>query len=54
MGTQSDFAQMVDCVKKYQIVPVVDSVFPLSDAETAIQKMANSTQMGKIVLEVCE
>lgn len=50
MGTQEDFKAMLDLVNQHQIVPVVDEVFPLAEAEKAIRKMDDSTQFGKIVL----
>jgi zinc-binding alcohol dehydrogenase/oxidoreductase len=50
MGNQQDFAAMVDLINKHQIIPVVDEVFALADAQLAIDKMANCSQFGKIVL----
>lgn len=51
MGSNADFAAMISFVIQHEIVPVIDSVFPLEMAQTAIEKMGNSGQMGKIVLE---
>ncbi len=50
MGTNEEFKAMIDFVNQHQIVPVVDEVFPLADAEKAIRKMTHSSQFGKIVL----
>jgi zinc-binding alcohol dehydrogenase/oxidoreductase len=50
MGTQEDFKAMLNLVNEHKIVPVVDEVFDLADAEKAVQKMENSAQFGKIVL----
>ncbi len=50
MGTQEDFKAMLNQINKHKIVPVVDEVFALADAEKAIRKMDNSAQFGKIVL----
>jgi zinc-binding alcohol dehydrogenase/oxidoreductase len=50
MGTNDEFKAMVDFVNKHQIIPVVDEVFPLTDAGKAIDKMGDSSQFGKIVL----
>ncbi len=50
MGTQEDFKAMLDLVNEHKIVPVVDEVFALADAEKAIRKMDNSAQFGKIML----
>jgi NADPH:quinone reductase-like Zn-dependent oxidoreductase len=52
MGSPDDFKGMVDLVNKHKIIPVVDEVFPLANAQKAIDKMANSTQFGKLVLKV--
>jgi NADPH:quinone reductase-like Zn-dependent oxidoreductase len=51
MGSPDDFLAMVDFVNKHQIVPVLDEVFSLADADKAVNKMENSTQFGKIVLK---
>lgn len=51
MGTPTDFKNMLDFVDQHQIIPVVDEVFALADAAKAIQKMGESSQFGKIVLQ---
>jgi len=50
MGTGEEFNAMLNFVDEHKIVPVIDEVFPLADAEKAVRKMENSTQFGKIVL----
>lgn len=50
MGTKEDFEAMLNHINEHKIVPVVDEVFALADAEKAIRKMDNSAQFGKIVL----
>jgi zinc-binding alcohol dehydrogenase/oxidoreductase len=50
MGSNEEFKAMVDFVNEHKIIPVVDEVFPLADVEKAVQRMANSSQFGKIVL----
>ncbi|RYE27453.1 MAG: alcohol dehydrogenase, partial [Sphingobacteriaceae bacterium] len=50
MGTQEDFKNMLDLINEHKIVPVVDEVFALAEAEKAVRKMDNSAQFGKIVL----
>jgi zinc-binding alcohol dehydrogenase/oxidoreductase len=51
MGTQKDFAAMLDCVEKFNIKPIVDRVYPsLDQAQEAIAYMALGQQFGKIVL----
>lgn len=50
MGTQQDFKAMLELINQHKIVPVVDEVFPLAEAEKAVRKMDNPAQFGKIVL----
>lgn len=52
MGNNQEFADMIALVNQHKIVPVVDSVFNLSQAQQAIEKMEGSSQFGKIVLQV--
>lgn len=52
MGSNEEFAQMLSFVNQHKIIPVVDEVFPLSQAEQAIQKLKDSSQFGKVVLEI--
>jgi zinc-binding alcohol dehydrogenase/oxidoreductase len=51
MGNADDFNAMVNFINEHQIVPVVDEVFSMADAQKAINKMENSSQFGKIVLK---
>jgi zinc-binding alcohol dehydrogenase/oxidoreductase len=51
MGTTAEFKDMLALLNEKQIVPVVDEVFPLSDADKAVRKMEKSSQFGKIVLQ---
>lgn len=52
MGSPSEFKAMLAFVQKHEIVPVVDSVFPMSEGARAFEKMASGEQFGKIVLRV--
>jgi len=52
MGTREEFSQMLDFVSRHQIVPVVDSVFPLSEGNAAMERLGQSEQFGKIVLAI--
>lgn len=52
MGTDREFADMVSFVGRHQLVPVVDEVFALADAERALRKMDAGQQFGKLVLRV--
>jgi zinc-binding alcohol dehydrogenase/oxidoreductase len=50
MGTSEEFGAMVEFVNKHKIIPVIDEIFPLADAQQAVKKMENSSQFGKLVL----
>jgi NADPH:quinone reductase-like Zn-dependent oxidoreductase len=52
MGNEHDFKGMLELVKEHRIVPVIDEVFTLSQANAAIAKMENSSQFGKIVITI--
>jgi len=52
MGTPEDFALMMELVKEKRIQPVVDKVFPLADAQAALDRMSAAEQFGKIVLSI--
>ena len=52
MGNDEDFANMVQFVRDHKIKPVIDSVYPLEQAQQAIEKMERGEQFGKIVLKV--
>lgn len=52
MGSPDDFANMLKLVNEHQIVPVVDEVFPLAEAQKAVDKMGTSSQFGKLVISV--
>ena len=52
MGTPQDFAGMLNLVNTKRIVPVVDQVFALAEANAAVQRIRATEQFGKIVLAV--
>lgn len=52
MGTEAEFASMVQFVNQHQIHPVIDKTFALSDTEAALRYMDTGTQFGKIVLKI--
>ncbi len=52
MATDEEFKAMVEFVNKHQIVPAIDSVFPLAEGNRAIEKIAKSEQFGKVVLRI--
>jgi NADPH:quinone reductase-like Zn-dependent oxidoreductase len=50
MGTDQEFADMVAFVAQHRIVPVVDSVYPLSEGQAAFDRIGQGGQFGKVVL----
>jgi NADPH:quinone reductase-like Zn-dependent oxidoreductase len=52
MGTSADFAAVFDLVNSGRIKPVVDAVFPLSEARAAHERLEAGEQLGKIVLTI--
>ncbi len=54
MGSQEDFRRMLGTVSAQRLVPVIDSVCPLAEAESALDRLQQADQLGKIVLRVSE
>jgi len=52
MGATSEFLEMVRLYDERGILPVVDKVFGLGEANLAHQRMEESAQFGKIVLRI--
>lgn len=50
MGSDQDFLGMLALVNEKEIHPVIDQIFPLSEAEKAFDRMKAGDQLGKIVL----
>ncbi len=52
MGTKKDFEGAYELVKSGRAKPIVDEVFPLSEARAAHERMEAGDQLGKIVLTI--
>lgn len=52
MGTHAEFAGMLKLFRDGKVKPVVDAVFPLSEAGKALRRLEEKRQFGKIVLRV--
>lgn len=52
MGNDEEFAEMIQLVANYKIIPVVDSVFKMNEASNALEKMEQSSQFGKLVIQI--
>ena len=54
MGTRDEFLSMLDFVESRKLKPIVDSVYPLEQAEEAMRRMEKGDQFGKIVLKISQ
>ena len=52
MGTEREFSDMIAFTAAKQIVPVIDEILPIAEAERAMQKMNSGNQFGKIVFRI--
>lgn len=52
MGSENDFKGMLDLINQNQIIPIIDEVLPLSDAQRAFEKLEKNSQFGKIILSI--
>lgn len=52
MGSPSDFRVMLELVHHHKIRPAIDQVFPLAEGNEALSRMRESTQFGKLVLDI--
>jgi NADPH:quinone reductase-like Zn-dependent oxidoreductase len=52
MGTHTDFEAVLDLVVSGRAKPVIDKVFPLSEAQAAHERLEAGEQLGKIVLRI--
>jgi NADPH:quinone reductase-like Zn-dependent oxidoreductase len=52
MGTKTDFEGVYELVMSGLAKPIVDAVFPLSEARAAHERMEAGDQLGKIVLTI--
>jgi zinc-binding alcohol dehydrogenase/oxidoreductase len=52
MGSPTDFKKMLHFVTEHKIAPVIDRVYDLAEIRTAMERMDDALQFGKIVLRV--
>jgi len=52
MGSPVDFAAMAQLVEAKKLVPTVDSILSLAEADAALRRMEAGAQFGKIVLAI--
>ena len=54
MGSDSEFAAIVDELRTGKLKPVVDSVFPIAQGREAFERLESGEQFGKVVISVNE
>jgi NADPH:quinone reductase-like Zn-dependent oxidoreductase len=52
MGTQAEFAKVMDLVYSGKLTPVIDRSYPLTEVRQAHKRLEQGEQMGKITLEI--
>lgn len=53
MGSPKDFEQMLSFIQTHQIQPVIDGVYPLAQAQQAMERMSQGgSKFGKMVLTI--
>ncbi|MEM9848649.1 MAG: zinc-binding dehydrogenase, partial [Bacteroidota bacterium] len=52
MGSDKEFAEMLDFVERHEVVPVVDQIFDLKEGVAAFNLMEKGGQFGKLVLKM--
>ena len=52
MGSQADFEAVFELVRSGRAMPIVDIVFPLSEAAAAHERLEAGDQLGKIILRI--
>ena len=52
MGSPTDFKAMLEFVTRHRITPVIDRVYDLAEIESAVKRMDDALQFGKIVLRI--
>ena len=52
MGSRDEYREMLQFIRRYHIKPIIDKVFPLSEAEGALRRLEDAEQFGKITLQI--
>jgi len=52
MGSAREFGEIAALLARGALVPIVDSVFPLSGVSDALRRLEEGTRMGKVVVEI--
>jgi NADPH:quinone reductase-like Zn-dependent oxidoreductase len=54
MGSDAEFAQIVDQLRAGRLHPPVDSTFPLEEGRRAFERLRSGQQFGKVVVTVVD
>jgi D-arabinose 1-dehydrogenase-like Zn-dependent alcohol dehydrogenase len=52
MGSPEEFVAMMKCVSENRLLPTIDSQWPLSGIEAAMQRLVSPQRQGKVVVKV--
>ena len=52
MGTQGDYSKVMELIFANKLSPVIDSIYPMNDFGSAIERMRANQHFGKILIEV--
>ena len=52
MGTRDEFLSLIDFIESRKLIPVVDSVYPLTEIGNAFDRMKSPDHFGKIVIRL--
>jgi NADPH:quinone reductase-like Zn-dependent oxidoreductase len=52
MANRKEFTDVMQLIFQGKLSPVIDTVFPLEQAETAYQRLHDGKQFGKIVIKI--
>jgi D-arabinose 1-dehydrogenase-like Zn-dependent alcohol dehydrogenase len=52
MGSDAEYREIVRLLGAGELRPVVDRVFPFSEARAAFERLDRGEQLGKIVVEI--
>jgi NADPH:quinone reductase-like Zn-dependent oxidoreductase len=52
MGNDAEFDAVTELLRRGELAPVIDAVYPLEESRAAFERMRQAEQFGKIVLEI--
>jgi D-arabinose 1-dehydrogenase-like Zn-dependent alcohol dehydrogenase len=52
MGSDIDFAKMVQFCEQHQLQPIIDKIFDFENSVAAFDRMKEGAQFGKIIVNV--